>query len=172
MTNREDVDEGTRKDLEDMLSRGEKLRRRIQGVVSDESDQETSEDEDGSDIGESIARIKQGAFDELAKIGDEEIVESDGKKKGQSIFEMKFMKDAMARQAATVNKEVDDFTREMGGTVVSDSEGEATKAPEKDSSTSAITVRTGGRVVYRPGEIVSEHEPVIFSLLTFHSSRM
>jgi U3 small nucleolar RNA-associated protein 14 len=46
MINREDIHEGTRKDLEDMLSRGERLRRRIQGVNSDQSHEDSSGDED------------------------------------------------------------------------------------------------------------------------------
>ena len=168
MANREDVDEGTRKDLEDMLSRGEKLRRRIQGVVSDQSDQESSEDAiEGSDVEESIAKIKQGAFDELVKLGDKDTLDSDGKTKGKSVFEMKFMKDAMARQAATVNKEVDDFTRGMGGTAMNDEE-EAMKIPD---SNGVIAVRIGGRVVYQPTDSVSDRDPVVFSLLTAQSSR-
>ena len=160
MVNRDDGDETTRKDLEDMLSKGERLRRRIQGVTSDQSGQESSEDEEneGSDIDESIMRIKQKAFDELVRLGDETIPESDGQKKGKRVFEMKFMKDAMARQAATVDQEVDDFTMEMGRVVVDESETEPAKNPDKDSSNGAVAVRTGGRVVYRPGTSVSVHQ--------------
>jgi U3 small nucleolar RNA-associated protein 14 len=90
------------------------------------------------------------------------MLESDGNKKGKSVFEMKFMKDAMVRQAATVHKEVDHFTKEMGRSLVNDSEEEATKIPEKDISNGIIAVRTGGRVVYRPGDSVSDHGLVIF----------
>lgn len=159
MINREDADETTRKDLEDMLSRGERLRRRIHGVASDQSGQESSEDEEieGSDVNESIMKIKQKAFDELALLGDELTAESNGQKTGKSVFEMKFMKDAMARQAATVNQEIDDFTMEMDKALLNESEAATTNNPEKDSSTDVVAVRTGGRVVYRPGASVSMH---------------
>lgn len=160
MMNKEDVDERTRKDLEDMLSRGEKLRRRIQGVTSDQSDQESSEGEiEGSDIEENITRIKQGAFDELAKLGENT---DDRENKGKNLFEMKFMKDAIARQAATVDQEIDDFTREIGE-VEDNSEKEAADTPERESLNGAIAIRTGGRVVYRPGTSVSNHDNAIFS---------
>jgi U3 small nucleolar RNA-associated protein 14 len=145
-----------------MLSRGDKLRRRIQGVASDQSEQESSDDEDieGLNLEGSIARIKQRAFDELAGLGDDEIAESDGKKKGNGVFEMKFMKDAIARQAVTVNKEVDDFTREMGG-IVNESDEEATNITQEGSSNGVIAIRTGGRVVYQPGASVSEYGFII-----------
>jgi U3 small nucleolar RNA-associated protein 14 len=88
-------------------ARGEKLRKRIPGVGSDESQEENDED-DGDwevDLEEGIAKVKQDAFDELAKLDDQEEVGGDCQN-GKSVFEMKFMKDAMARQAAATNKEV------------------------------------------------------------------
>jgi U3 small nucleolar RNA-associated protein 14 len=42
---RDDLDKDTRKDLEGMLARGEKLRKRIPGVGSDESQEESDEDD-------------------------------------------------------------------------------------------------------------------------------
>lgn len=154
MKGRDDLDEDTRKDLEDMLARGEKLRKRIQGVGSDESQEESDEDDGDEelDLEEGIAKVKQDAFDELAKLDEQEEVGGDGKK-GKSVFEMKFMKDAMARQAAATNKEVDDFIKEMGGSHADSGEDETANVQENDSSSGVIAMRAGGRVVYRPGAV-------------------
>ncbi|KAJ3500660.1 hypothetical protein NLJ89_g9696 [Agrocybe chaxingu] len=155
MKGREDVDENTRKDIEEMLTRGEKLRRRIQGAASDESgsdEDEDEEDEDDGDVGGGIAKIKKNAFDELKKLQDDDEEAEDDKRKGKSVFEMKFMKAAMARQAVAANREVDDFIREMGGCVdgADDSDAEA-ETQEADPSSGVVVARAGGRVVYRPG---------------------
>ena len=157
MKGRDDLDEDTRKDVEDMLARSEKLRRRIQGVGSDES-QEESDKDDGDeelDLEEGIVKVKQDAFNELAKLDDQEDVGGDGKK-GKSVFEMKFMKDAMARQAAATNKEVDDFIKEMEGSHAYIGEDETVNVQENDSSSGVIAMRAGGRVVYRPGAVSDE----------------
>jgi U3 small nucleolar RNA-associated protein 14 len=157
MKGRDDLDEDTRKDLEDMLARGEKLRKRIQGVGSDESQEESDEDDGDEevDLEEGIAKVKQDAFDELTKLDEQEEVGGDGQK-GKSVFEMKFMKDAMARQAAATNKEVDDFIKEMGGSHALSGEDETANVKENDSSGGVIAMRAGGRVVYRPGAVSDE----------------
>ncbi|CAA7264937.1 unnamed protein product [Cyclocybe aegerita] len=159
MKGREDVDENTRKDIEDMLTRGEKLRRRIQGAASDESgddEDEDEEDEDDGDVEGAIAKIKQNAFDELQKLQDDDEDPEDGKM-GKSVFEMKFMKAAMARQAVAANREVDDFIKEMGGYAegADDSDAEAAELREADPSSGVVVARAGGRVVYRPGAAVN-----------------
>lgn len=158
---RDDLDEETRKDLGDMLARGEKLRKRIQGVGSEESQEESDEgdgDGDGDeelDLEEGIAKIKQDAFNELAKLDEQKEVDFDGKK-GKGVFEMKFMKDAMARQATATNKEVDDFIKEMGDCHANSGEEEIANIQENDiSTTGVIAMRAGGRVIYRPGAAVS-----------------
>lgn len=54
----------------------------MKGVTSDQSRQESSGEEEieGSDINKSLMKIKQKAFDELARLGDEMIIESDGER--------------------------------------------------------------------------------------------
>jgi len=157
MRGKEGLDGDSRRDIEDMLVRGEKLRRRIQGVGSGESESGESEDgadndfdeEDGSDVEGGLEKIKRGAFDELRKLSDDERDEGDEKK---GIFEMKFMKDAMARQAVETNKEVDDFIKEMGGNTPGDEDSEDdANSQDLDPTSGVVAKRAGGRVVYRPG---------------------
>ncbi|KAF8640434.1 hypothetical protein AX17_000099 [Amanita inopinata Kibby_2008] len=151
--------EDERHEMEEMLSRGEKLRRKIKGLHSDESDGGGEDDSDDSgemDEEQALERIKQSAFDELKKADqlDEQLENSvDGGKK--SVFNMKFMKEAMAREKAAANKLADDFVKEMGGS--NDAEEDDANSEQNENGTSqdpssgVVTQRVGGRVVFRPG---------------------
>jgi len=157
MRGKEGLSEESRRDIEDMLARGEKLRRRIKGVGSDEDDleEESSDEDDGLDAEAGLEKIKEGAFNELRQLEDDDDDDDDeGKgKKGKSVFEMKFMKDAMARKALEANREVDDFIKEMGGTVHregEDSDAEQEEMQELDPTSGVLTQRTGGRLTFRP----------------------
>ncbi|KAF9055750.1 Utp14 protein-domain-containing protein [Panaeolus papilionaceus] len=153
MRGKEGMDDETRGDIEEMLERGEKLRRRIKGIGSDESDGENDDDEDDDDmdLDESVAKIKQRAFDELQEL-EEEAGEESEKRKGKSVFEMKFMKDAAARQNAEANRERDDFIRQMGGALDENDSDDQDSFKEPDSSAGVISHKVGGRIQYRPGE--------------------
>ncbi|KAF9564953.1 Utp14-domain-containing protein [Agrocybe pediades] len=173
MRGKEGLNEETRRDIEDMLARGEKLRRRIKGVGSDEDEDEdeSSDDDDGLDAEAGIERIKEGAFNELKRLENDD--ENDGEegtgKKGKSVFEMKFMKDAMARKALEANREVDDFIKEMGGTVHregEDSDVEQEEMQEYDPSTGVLTQRAGGRLTFRP-PTTTTHQSQPRTLATF-----
>lgn len=146
------LDEGGRQEMEEMLHRGEQLRRKIQGVGSDESEESSDEDEVDVDTEEGILKIKKAAFDELKQLDDQqEETEPEGKK-GKSVFEMKFMKDAMAREQAAADRMVDDFIKEMGGEGSEEEhQGQPDDPNEADSTSGVLANRTGGRMVYRPG---------------------
>lgn len=154
MRHKEGLDENSRRDIEEMLERGEKLRRRIKGIDSDDEEEESEDDDDdeGMDIEAGIEKIKQSAFDELRKLDDEaEEGEGTNKKKSKSVFEMKFMKDATARKSTAARKDVDDFIKEMGGTIGGgDDSGEEEEIQDQDPSMGVLASRTGGRVVFRP----------------------
>ncbi|PIL31303.1 hypothetical protein GSI_06001 [Ganoderma sinense ZZ0214-1] len=147
MRERGELDEDQRRDINEMLDRGEKLRRKIQGQgESDEgSEDEESDEEDGE---EGMTRIRAKAFDELAALdADEREAPAGGK--GKSIFEMKFMKDAMAREQRKANEMVDDFIKEMGGR-----DGDEEEDVQQEAERPQVTVqRIGGRVIYRPGAV-------------------
>lgn len=153
MRERGELDEDQRRDINEMLDRGEKLRRKIrgEGESGDEDSDDDASDEEEGEAG--VARIKAKAFDELAALDADES-EAPAGKKGKSIFEMKFMKDAMAREQRKANEIVDDFVKEMGGGDP-DADGEAGDPEDGDQPSGAIVQRVGGRVVYRPGALVS-----------------
>ncbi|KAK7463472.1 hypothetical protein VKT23_006821 [Stygiomarasmius scandens] len=143
----EDDDEGMRggrAEIEEMLARGEKLRRRIQGQESGEED-DSDNDEGGDDDMET-------AFNELRELrdGNEDQGEENVGKKGKSVFEMKFMKDAMARKQSEANKMVDDFVREIGADLGTVSEDENHDDPSQDDS-GVVVSRAGGRMTFQPG---------------------
>ncbi|RDB24478.1 Uncharacterized protein C57A7.06 [Hypsizygus marmoreus] len=155
MRGREGMGEEGRREIEEMLVRGEKLRRRIRGVGSDDDSEDGSEDdENDGDEERGIEEIKQSAFDELKSVEMESIrIEANGKQ-SKSIFEMKFMKDAMARPQHTADRMVDDFVNEMGGVPndgADESDPDENTPQEVDASSGVITERVGGRLVYRPG---------------------
>ncbi|KAJ3563283.1 hypothetical protein NP233_g9033 [Leucocoprinus birnbaumii] len=153
---------GGREEIEEMLHRGEELRRKIQGVGSDSSENEESSDDDDDDeedveTEEGILKIKKSAFDELKALDSQSTEIEHGGKKGKSVFEMKFMKDAMARDQAVTNRLVDDFIKEMGGD--DDNAGGSGEDDEQrdqlndlDAGASGVLAnRTGGRLTFRPG---------------------
>lgn len=152
MKARGELDEDQRRDINEMLDRGEKLRRRIQGRGSDESE---DEDEDDTDIeGEDgVARIKANAFDELRQLNrmDEGILEPQDKK-GKGVFEMKFMKHAMARDKLRADQIADDFIRELGDRIPDDEDEDG--GEDGPHLPEAFTQRMGGRMSFRPGNIV------------------
>ncbi|KIM82209.1 hypothetical protein PILCRDRAFT_820590 [Piloderma croceum F 1598] len=143
-----DVDE--RREISEMLERGEQLRRRIRG--DEESDDEDDDDSEVDEEGDGLSRIKASAFEELAKINrdNEDGIATDGQgKKGKTIFEMKFMQDAMARNQQQTDRMVDDFVKEMGE---NDGESDAEEVVDtgEDASGRLAVQRTGGRAVYHP----------------------
>lgn len=142
-----DVDE--RREISEMLERSEQLRRKISGVKGsdDEDDDESGESEGGGEGG--LEKIRAGAFDELAKINRAD--NSTANTENRSIFEMKFMKDAMARNERQIDQMMDDFVKEMGGNDGASGEDDG----EDDVEAGGASVsRTGGRAVYRPAPTV------------------
>ncbi|KAJ3995838.1 Utp14-domain-containing protein [Lentinula boryana] len=158
---------GGRQEIEEMLSRGEKLRRKIHGKGSDDDSQSGSEDDQEQDSGVET----ESAFNELRALSKDDgadVVESE-RNKGKSVFEMKFMKDAMARKQAETIQTVDDFIKEMGEDDGhhSDSEAEFTQ----DNLDSGVVVsRTGGRIVLQPTARRSEHPGRTFSVASEETS--
>ena len=156
-------DEQGRKEIEEMLERGEKLRRRIKGVGSDEEsvddeDEDDDDDDDGGGNGEGgVNKLKQAAFDELQKINlEDNSIPANQQGAGKTIFDMKFMKESMARQQQNVDRTADDFIKEIGaaGDNADDSDIDEPASHGIDNASGVVAVRTGGRVSYRPGAIV------------------
>lgn len=148
MQGREELDVDQRQAIGEMLERGEKLRRRIQGEMSGE-DSEESESDDGD---QDVETIKQGAFEELATLKTSENAASVDLK-SKSVFNMKFMRDAAARQMRDADAEADDFIKEMGGAQGSDADDDT--SAEGASAEGPSVQRVGGRVSYYPGTGIS-----------------
>ena len=149
MQQRGELDEDQRRDIAEMLDRGEKLRRRIQG---EDSGEDSGEDDGDVDSGADEETIKARAFDELAALQREDDPPLEDSGKTKSVFAMKFMKDAMAREQQRANQMADDFVNELGGRIPND-DGED-DAPDSADRSGAQVERVGGRVTYRPGALV------------------
>ncbi|KAJ7590843.1 Utp14-domain-containing protein [Mycena floridula] len=128
MKGREGWDEQGRKGIEEMLDRGERLRRKIAGRDSDQSEDDEENEDDEEEV--SPETIRQRAFDELDQLDAEDKVDAPAK---GSVFEMKFMKDAMARQ----QQGTDRLKWEV-------------RAVEDEGSGDNVVSRTGGRMVFNP----------------------
>ncbi|TFY83338.1 hypothetical protein EWM64_g669 [Hericium alpestre] len=139
MKGRGELDVDQRREITEMLERGERLRRRIKGDKSDEEADSSDGSEDEDDGG--IEGLKARAFDELTALKDAPAATSGN---GKSVFDMKFMQDAAAREHQAVDRDVDDFMKEMGDDTTED-------AGEAQDADSAIVHRVGGRVSFRPG---------------------
>ncbi|TFK56541.1 Utp14-domain-containing protein [Heliocybe sulcata] len=142
MKGRNELDVDQRKEITEMLERGEQLRQKIRGEgESDESDDEDDEE-----------AFKASAFEEVQAIKRGELSEEDADGAHKSIFNMKFMRDAAAREQQKVNEEADDFIREMGGNSVESDEDESNE-PNVPGPSGVVVQRTGGRVQYQPGAL-------------------
>ncbi len=162
MAGKQGLGDDQRRAIEEMLDRGEKLKRKIQGQDSDsEQDEESDEDEDDEDVDEDT--IKARAFEELAQLpGDPADAATSGKARG--VFEMKFVKDAMARDSAKADRERDDFIRELGGHGgVEEHSGDNDSTPAGDED--VAVERLGGRVTYQPGAVLVRTNPRIVRML-------
>lgn len=138
MKARGELDEDQRQEVLDMLQRGEKLRRKIHAEGDgDEDDGGGDSDDDTGDEG----HIRASAFDEVARIAEEERPEHS---KG-SLFNMKFMKDVMSRDNKKAQDMADEFLRDLAG---SDVEVPSDDDPQNQAE------RTSGRFSFRPGSQV------------------
>ena len=144
MRRRGEMDADQVQDMAEMLERGDKLRRKIQGGKE-------SGDSDNDDSDDDLAQLKARAFDELAELKREDSGPDKGKSK--SVFDMKFMQDAAAREQREVHQKVDDLMEELQSLDAPAHEDEVDdpKLPEDDSS--VIIQRTGGRISLRPSGV-------------------
>jgi len=137
MKARGELDEDQRQEVLEMLQRGEKLRRKIHAKgEGDEEDEDDSEDDAGDE-----GQIRTSAFDEVARL-----VEEDGPEHSKnSLFSMKFMKDAMTRDNKRARDMADEFLKDLAGSDAEDASDEDKEDPQDQPR------RTVGRVSFRPG---------------------
>ncbi|KAF9355937.1 hypothetical protein BGX34_010178 [Mortierella sp. NVP85] len=108
-------DPESRQAIMEQLERGDRLRRKIQGVDSDEEqsggDSDYSEFED-----DDVEGIKARAFEELAEVQDQLDKDQDAAleaKVGKGVFAMKFMQDAAKRNKLKAQAAAEEFRREL-----------------------------------------------------------
>ncbi|KAF8510410.1 Utp14-domain-containing protein [Hysterangium stoloniferum] len=144
MKGRGELEVDQRKEIEEMLEKGERLRAKIQGDGESDSDDEDEDDD--------VADIKAKAFEEVRRI--EEGAHDDNslpiKKKG--VFGMKFMQEAMARDAH-------DFRGEMAR-IGGSEDGVVEGGDLVDGLDDVQIQRTGGRMTFRPGQLMNVARPL------------
>jgi U3 small nucleolar RNA-associated protein 14 len=137
MKHRGELDEDQRKEMQEMYDRGERLKRKIAGLGSDQDadDNDSQESDDDADV--MAAALRE--LDELAR-------DEPGAKAKSGLMEMQFMKRAERKENARSQGLVDSFKEELNRLGVTDEEGPATSHDQADS-----LVRVGGRVYYQSG---------------------
>ncbi|KAF8131451.1 Utp14-domain-containing protein [Boletus edulis] len=159
MKGREGLDQDQRQAISEMLERGEKLRRRIRG---ENSDDDGSEDSESGEEEQDEEAIKRGAFDELAALRAEDDANLQDLK-SKSVFNMKFMRDAAARQAGEADAQVEELQKGLGFGIDraeddDDDGADATAAAPPNDMT--MVQRTGGRLSFRPGAPLGALKPL------------
>ncbi|KDQ62895.1 hypothetical protein JAAARDRAFT_202438 [Jaapia argillacea MUCL 33604] len=170
MKGRNELDGDQRMEMLEMLERGEKLRKKIRGEGSGSDDGKSDDDDEGGEG--DLEQLKASAFEELAAlevdggVGEEEVARGH-----KSIFNMKFMKDAMARDRQKADRVADDFVKEMGG-VGGEGEGDEEVGGEvgEGESSGVAVQRVGGRVQARPGTLTGQQPRQLGSLPSDTSS--
>jgi U3 small nucleolar RNA-associated protein 14 len=132
--------------MADRASREEELRRRIAGREKDDDsssgdDSDVDDDMDGMDDDE----IRLDAFDEVAAMREKDRVET-AKSKPTGLMAMKFMQRAADEDQKRVDREVDDFERELGG-VADEEGGEAASLGQRVQG-------NAGRMVFAPTKVI------------------
>lgn len=151
----EGLDEERNTAVREMVARGEELRKRIAGVDPNEEsadefeNDESEEDDDDADLDQ----IKNAAFDELASLDRKEAaaVAADGPVKLKGVLNMKFMKDALARDQKRVQNSADDLRRNLEAM---DRAGDDDDEMEDEASPLGMSEQVQGnlgRLVFGPG---------------------
>ncbi|KAK3839730.1 MAG: Utp14 protein-domain-containing protein [Linnemannia gamsii] len=108
-------DPESRQAITEQIERGDRLRRKIQDVDSDE--EQSGGDSDYSDLeDDDIEGVKARAFDELAQVEHQLAKAEDAAKEakvGKGVFAMKFMQDAAKRSKIQAQIAADEFRKEM-----------------------------------------------------------
>lgn len=135
MKARGELDEDQRQEVLEMLQRGEKLTRKIHAKGGSDEDEDDSDNDTGDED-----QVRATAFDEVAKLAEE-----GPEHPKKSLFSMKFMKDAMARDNKRAQDMADELLKDLAGS-------DAEIAPNSDDDdTKDQPVRVTGRFSFRPG---------------------
>ena len=144
-----EMDADQRRDMAEMHGRGDVLRRKIQGEEESSGSEYDDDGDDNDKEGEGLARLKARVFDELAELKGLD----PPKEKGKSVFDMKFMQDAAAREQREVNQQVDDLINEIQDSDSATREDGADDHEQTQDDPAVTCERTGGRAFFRPSGV-------------------
>lgn len=153
MSQKGEMDVDQRRDMAEMLGRGEMLRRKVQGEQESSDSGYDDDDDDDKRDGDGLARLQPRVFDELAELKREKPDPPTGK--GKSVFDMKFMQDAAAREQREVNQQVDDLISEIQDLDGASRENGVDGHELSQDDPTVTFQRTGGRVSIRPSGLPS-----------------
>ncbi|KAG0345146.1 hypothetical protein BG004_003929 [Podila humilis] len=160
-------DPESRQAITEQIERGDKLRRKIQGLDSDE-EQSGGESEYSDLEDDDVEGIKNRAFDELADVEFQLAKAEDAAKEakvGKGVFAMKFMQDAAKRSKLQAQAAAEEFRKEMMDedeeeAKANDEEwqsvGKAGKKGKKNVAEAGTVIGAGGRMVFGSGVEVPE----------------
>lgn len=145
----DDLDVDQRRELNEQLQEGERLKQRIQGRGDGSDSEDDSDDDEGE---QALDALRERAFAEIDGInqGPEEQI-----KTKSGLFQMKFMTDARKRAADQTGRDVDDFRREMDHIGAEDGDDESAEDGEDDGPRESFTTVGGnaGRQVFGQGVV-------------------
>ncbi|KAF9575443.1 hypothetical protein EC968_003048 [Mortierella alpina] len=154
-------DPESRQAITEQIERGERLRRKIQDVDSDE--EQSGGDSEYSDFDDDdVQGVKERAFDELAHV-EAQLAEAEDAameaKVGKGVFAMKFMQDAAKRSKIEAQAAAEDFRKEMMEedemrAESSEDEWQSVKKGAKKAGKKAPAVAEAGTVIGAGGRMV------------------
>jgi U3 small nucleolar RNA-associated protein 14 len=139
---RGNLDDGTREAINEQIRRGELLRRKVQGMGSDEEFDGSDDDEDGP-----ITTAEQ-----LKQIRDEIEQEDDNEEPvGKGIFAMKFMQDAAKRD----QRETQDLLKTTEEDLYFEQDDSDSEAPQKEEKKENYVqiANNPGRMMFGVGKV-------------------
>ncbi|SCZ88728.1 BZ3500_MvSof-1268-A1-R1_Chr2-1g04597 [Microbotryum saponariae] len=177
----EGLDEERNTAVREMVARKEALTRRIEGrgdddrdESSDDDDSDDSEDENDNEGG--VDKIRRRAFDELASLEAREKDKAENGPQLKGVLNMKFMRDAIAREDHKVQQSTDELrTRlermdEMGGALRADNEDDSDD--EEPGAQSQQVQGNTGRMVFGPSGVAQAPPSTSSTKSSTHTTKL
>ncbi|SCV71886.1 BQ2448_4580 [Microbotryum intermedium] len=178
----EGLDEERNAAVREMVARKEALTRRIEGRGDDERDESSDEvEEDDSDDDEDnkggVDKIRRRAFDELASLEAREKDKAENGPQLKGVLNMKFMRDAIAREDRKVQQSTDELrTRlermdEMGGAIRDDDLEDDSDDEEPGAQSQQVQGNTG-RMLFGPSGVAQPTPPTPSTKSSAHTTKL
>ncbi|SGY23457.1 BQ5605_C019g08940 [Microbotryum silenes-dioicae] len=177
----EGLDEERNTAVREMVARKEALTRRIEGRGDDDRDESSDDDdsddsEDENDTEGGVDKIRRRAFDELASLEAREKDKAENGPQLKGVLNMKFMRDAIAREDRKVQQSTDELrTRlermeEMGGALRDDDEDDSDD--EEPGAQSQQVQGNTGRMVFGPSGLAQPTPSTSSTKSSTHTTKL